>query len=270
MPTTMLERQKKKIVDILIDQRLLEERVQRARAEENLSVSDAEVQRKFEKFKEKFPNEANYARFLERIGETERSLREDMRESLELKKMIRREMGVRVTDDDVEKYYRANRSRFVEDERVKVRHILIKVSEGASAKKIAEAKKRAEELAERAREKNADFAEIARANSEGPSARSGGLLDYFTHEMMVEPFSRAAFALEAGEISSPVRTKFGFHVIQLVDRRSEKTIPLEDVRERLRAQLENRRLREATRELTERLRKKADIEIYEENIEITR
>lgn len=68
-------------------------------------------------------------------------------------------------------------------------------------------------------EEGADFAELAKEKSEGPSAKKGGDLGFFGRNEMVKPFERAAFDLEVGEISDPVKTQFGWHVIKKTDER---------------------------------------------------
>lgn len=129
---------------------------------------------------------------------------------------------------------------------VHARHILLK-SEAAAKEVIA------------ALESGADFAQLARTRSTGPSAELGGDLDYFTHAEMTPSFADAAFALQAGEYSRrPVKTKFGWHVIKVEDRRGGRPEPFAEVHERLRAQLS----REVMAQLLRGLREKADIELY--------
>lgn len=82
-------------------------------------------------------------------------------------------------------------------------------------------------------EAGADFAELAAEHSTGPSGPNGGQLGWFTAGMMVPAFEEAVFALEVGEISPPVETRFGWHVVTLNDTRDQAAPALEDVREQL-------------------------------------
>jgi len=88
--------------------------------------------------------------------------------------------------------------------KIRASHILVKTEE--------EAKKLYEEI-----EKGADFAELAKEHSTCPSSRDGGDLRFFGKGMMVKPFEDAAFALKTGEVSGPVETQFGWHLIKVTD-----------------------------------------------------
>ncbi|MGJ4730670.1 SurA N-terminal domain-containing protein [Luteimonas sp. SDU101] len=131
--------------------------------------------------------------------------------------------------------YEQEKSRFVEPEQRLVSHILVPVEEGAdeSAQQAAQAKAR--QIAEQARAPGADFAELARANPGDPgSAANGGDLGWLRQDGgMVKPFEDAVFAAEAGSISDPVRSQFGWHVIQLREVRTGHQVPFEQVRDAL-------------------------------------
>jgi len=142
-----------------------------------------------------------------------------------------------VADGDVDQYFKDHPSDFDE---VHVRHILISTQPKPDAeddsdakdskdKKPAEkpktltkeeAKKKAEDLLARAR-KGEDFAKLAKENSDDQGSKDkGGEYDFFGHGKMVPEFEKAAFALKPGEISEPVETQFGYHIIKLEERRS--------------------------------------------------
>ena len=96
----------------------------------------------------------------------------------------------------------------------------------------------------------ADFAELAQERSTGPSGPNGGQLGWFTAGMMVPDFEEAVFALEVGEVSAPVQTQFGWHVVVLNDMRDQEAPALEDVRAELEDGLRRARVDAAITELS--------------------
>ncbi|MBK6614407.1 peptidylprolyl isomerase [Ottowia sp.] len=139
--------------------------------------------------------------------------------------------------------YQAQPDRFKEPEQVNARHILLAVAQGGGDD--AEVKAKAEALrAELV--KGADFAQLAREQSADPgSATRGGELGFFAAGRMAPAFEKAAFALKKpGELSELVKTPFGYHIIQLVERKPARTVPFEEVlpklREELRTKIEGR------------------------------
>ncbi len=134
---------------------------------------------------------------------------------------------VSVTDDDVAQYYEANIDDYQTEKTVEARHILIKVAPDADAQTDAAAKARAAEIADMARA-GKDFAELAKAYSEGPSKDDGGYLGKFQQGQMVKPFADKAFSMKAGDISDPVKTEFGWHVIKVEAVEAATTQSLEE------------------------------------------
>jgi len=122
---------------------------------------------------------------------------------------------VKIENEDLREYYDAHPEEFKEPQTVEARHILIKVEPDADDAAIARAKAKAEDVFKLAQQEGQDFAELAQKESEGPTKDKGGYLGTFKKEMMVKPFSDKAFAMQAGEISEPVRTRFGWHIIKV-------------------------------------------------------
>lgn len=131
-------------------------------------------------------------------------------------------------------------------------HILVESKEDADA-----IKKQLDE--------GADFAELAKEKSTGPSGPSGGSLGWFQKGAMVPEFEEAVMALEPGAVSEPVQTQFGWHVITLLDRRPVEAPALEDVREELELQVRQMRFEKEIEKLTE----SADIQTKEVDIDPT-
>ena len=101
-----------------------------------------------------------------------------------------------------------------------------------------------------------DFLTLAEEKSDGPSARKGGDLGIFTHDRMVPEFSDAAFAMKVGEVSKPVKTKFGFHIIKVFGKYPPGDLPKEALVDQIVERLEARKLHQGRRELKEELEEK--------------
>lgn len=134
--------------------------------------------------------------------------------------------GLTLTDEEIQEYYDANLSQYRTPGQVRASHILLRVDDGEEAAVEA----RAAELVAEARA-GADFAELARVHSEDEAnAESGGDLGLFGRGRMVPEFEAAAFALDVGTISDPVRSPFGYHVITVTEKQEEVTQPFDEVR----------------------------------------
>ncbi len=122
------------------------------------------------------------------------------------------------TTSELQAYFEAHRDRYATPE-VKARHILVSVDENAPEEKVAAAKKKIEDI-KKELDKGADFAELAKKYSDDKSnADNGGDLGWFGKGVMVKEFEDAAFALDIGKVSDPVRTRYGFHLIKVEDKR---------------------------------------------------
>lgn len=148
---------------------------------------------------------------------------------------------VTVTENQIQEFYSQHGDRFKIPEKVEARHILIQVEENADETAVESAKARAQDIYQKAI-KGEDFSELAQAFSEGPSKTSGGYLGSFGRGSMVKPFEDAAFSLKAGEISQPVRTQFGWHVIKVETRTEASVKNLAEASEEIRKELEQQEM----------------------------
>lgn len=160
------------------------------------------------------------------------------------------EQGIKVSDDDLRKYYAENAARFSTPEERRASHILVKADAGAKPEERSAARAKAEAILARVTAKPATFAEEARQNSDDPGSRSqGGDLDFVGRGAMVKPFEDAVFALGAGQTSGIVETEFGFHIIRVTALRGGQKKSFEDARAEMlaevRKQLAQRRYAEA-------------------------
>ncbi len=156
--------------------------------------------------------------------------------------------SVEVSDAEIEKYYNENKDRFTVEEQVEASHILVEDEE--TAKEILNKLNN-----------GSDFAELAKEYSLDGSATRGGNLGFFPRGRMVKPFEEAAFALQVGEISEPVKTDFGYHIIKVTDRQEAKTLSLEESKEDIRSTLLYQKQMETLRTYLMELRENAEVEI---------
>lgn len=133
--------------------------------------------------------------------------------------------NVKVSDDEVKTFYDENPSRFETGETVSASHILVDSED--KAKEIRTAIVAGETT----------FADAARLNSSCPSKEQGGDLGAFSRGQMVKEFEDAAFAMNVGDLSEPVQTQFGWHLITVTDKKESSTLPYEQIKEQLREQL---------------------------------
>ena len=138
---------------------------------------------------------------------------------------------VTVSDADAKSYYDQNIKQYSSEEQRRASHILLTVKPGASAADKAAVKARADELVAQLRKNPADFAKLAKANSQDPGSKEqGGDLGFFARGAMVKAFEDAAFGLKQGEISAPVESEFGYHIIQLTGIKAASAKPFDEVK----------------------------------------
>jgi peptidyl-prolyl cis-trans isomerase D len=156
--------------------------------------------------------------------------------------------GVKVTDSDLASYFEQHKDEFVAPEERHLRHILIPIK-GDEAAALAKAKALRAQLSA-----GADFADLAKADSADPgSAPKGGDLGWVSKGMMVEAFEKAAFALADGAISEPVKSPFGYHLIQVQAIRGGGEASLDQVRDQVSAAYRKAEAERAFYERSERL-----------------
>jgi len=183
---------------------------------------------------------------------------------LQQQKWMQNQLGDKgkVNEADVKKFYDENKKEFEHPELVRASHILILVPEDADEKTVAEKKKLAEAALVRVTEKKEDFAVVAKEVSEEPGAKqSAGDLNFFPKDRMVPEFANAAFAMKKGDVSTEVvRTKFGWHIIKVTDRKEAGMMPFDEVKVQVTSYLEGSKRRDAVRGVIDGLRADAKVE----------
>ncbi|MBW3015014.1 peptidylprolyl isomerase [Candidatus Woesearchaeota archaeon] len=236
---------KESILDQMITEKIL---LQEAEAND-IFVSNAEVDEFFEEFIEQSgqtPEE--FQESLEARGLTMQEMRDYYKSQLLITKLINDTilMEIVVTEDDAETYFEENEEMYQAQEgQIRARHILVETEEEA------------EEIIEELKD-GADFVELAKEKSIGPSGPSGGELGFFAKGEMVPEFEEAAFKLKVGEVSAPVETQFGFHVIK----RESNEITFDDVKDSIEEVLLYEKQKTAVDIYITQLKNKANILLY--------
>ncbi len=166
-----------------------------------------------------------------------------------------------VEEPEITAFYNDNMDMFTQEEQVKASHILIRPAGNNGSKE--DAKKRAEEVYRKVQQ-GEDFATLAKEYSEDPgSAAKGGDLGFFPRGRMVGPFEDAAFGLKVGEVSEPVKTQFGYHIIKVTDHRDRKVQTLEEARDQIISKLKfeeaSKLAEERANEFAEQAKKRGDL-----------
>lgn len=228
---------------------LVEEAEFKIGAEEfGIEVGDADVDKRLEELKEQFfqGDEEKYKEELEKQGLTEEQVRDQLRTQILSERLFEEvTKDVKVTDQDVKAYFEENKAQFGTPESRQVRHILVKTKQQAD-KLYAQIKN------------GADFAKLAKKNSQDPSsAQEGG---NFTAEKgaTVAPFDKTVFSLKTGELSKPVKTQFGWHIIEATGAikpasTQELSEVEKDIRQQLLQQKQNDAMNKWVADLKERL-----------------
>jgi len=216
-PRAVLERQ--------ILERLILERAQRQKARDTgIRVDDLQLDRAVQRIAEN--NKMTLADFrstLERDNVPFDAWRQDLREQIALSRLREREVDdkIQVTDSEIELFL-ADLKANPERSEYNVSHVLVRVPEQATPERIEEARARAQKALAEARA-GGDFARIAATYSDAPDALEGGTLGWRTHERLPELFSSALAAMKPGELTEPLRSPAGFHVVKLNERRDGGT-----------------------------------------------
>ncbi|MEE4261651.1 MAG: peptidylprolyl isomerase [Desulfobacteraceae bacterium] len=249
---------KKTVLEGLIEREVLYQESQKA----GIKIPDQKVNDQMAGIRKRFPDEAEFKKALASMGLTEEEVRTQIQRGLAIRGLIDQKVAdkIVVTDEETKAYYDANPKMFKQPDEVKASHILIKVEPTADDAAKAAALKKIEDIRKKLTD-GGDFAELAKEYSEGPSGPQGGDLGFFRRGQMVKPFEDTAFSMKTNEVSAPVETRFGYHLIKVTDKRPEQTLAYADVKDKIAQRLKAEKIQKAANLYVENLKKDAKIEI---------
>ena len=196
-----------------------------------IEVADGDVDKRLEQLKKQYfaGNDKRYETQLKDSGLTENDLRDDIRSQLIAEKIYNRvTKDVKVTDKDVTAYYASHKQQYTQPETRDIRHILVGEKQRALA----------DRLYDQLKANPSRFPALAKQHSKDPGSKNQGGKLTIVRGQTVAPFDQTAFLMKVGQISRPVKTQYGFHVIQAIGEiKAAKTTPLADVKNAIRQQL---------------------------------
>lgn len=246
----------KAVIDQLVGVRIVLQEAQKR----NLQVSDKDVNEQLDGIRKRFPTEAEFKTALERNGFTLASLTEVIRVNLTQRRVAEAVAPASVTEDEVRRYFEANRAQYDRPARIKVSHILFRVAEQGK-ESVARAKARIvlAKLAE-----GASFEDLARQYSDDQgSAQRGGDLGLVSRGTLVKEFEEVAWALKPGQTSGLVKTQYGLHIIKVYQVADAQAAQYERVKDEIRQHLLTSKREKAFEAWLEQQRKAAKIERFE-------
>ena len=216
------------MLDNFIVQRLL---VQEAK-KRGITPTKLAVDKGVVAFKAGYPNEEVFKKSLSNEGKTPEDVRRIITEELAIRELTTQiTADVTVTDADISDYYNRRKEDFALPEMVRARHILLAYPEKATAEQKKQKRTKAEELLKKVQAQGADFAKIARENSDDPGTKDvGGDLDFATRGTFVKSFEDAVFSSPSGVVPRVVESEFGLHIIKVEQKEPARQLKLEQVK----------------------------------------
>jgi len=258
-----MKRLEAEVLESLIDNQLLFQ----VSIKRGYGADEQEVKERFEAVKAQFQSEKEFMTALEEMQYTEGTFKDAVERRVTLEKLIDNDIVPKVTvsDEESRQYYEGNPEQFVQPEQVRARHILIIVEDWGNEQQKMQALEEIKTVQQKLKA-GEDFAALAREYSEGPSNVQGGDLGFFGRGEMVEPFEVAAFSMKIGEVSDIVETRFGYHLIEVTDIRTEVVIPYEYAKDSIDQYIAQNKVIGEIEALVKILKDEAEIERFPENM----
>jgi len=274
-PLTLKE--KTSIVKDLIEKEVVRELINQQGKKENLTLDNKLIEKELESLRSAYSSEKEFDNALKARNINLEDIKKSMQIDLNARKLLNAQIKgkINVSNEDVKKYYEENKSKFQRPEAYHARHILAAYfpPEALRNQTIKELQKNKEFFARVAEEKidkiieelkkGADFKELAKNQSDDESSRkTGGDLDYIYKGIFDASFDKAAGKLQPGEISGKIRTRFGFHVIQLIEKKPPELATFDEMKPGIQKYLFLEEAKKQVASYVEKLKQTANIETF--------
>ncbi|NVL90657.1 MAG: peptidylprolyl isomerase [Desulfobacterales bacterium] len=259
LDTSRLTQLKKEVLEHLIERELLYQESQKR----GVKVDEESINEQLKTLKKQFASEKAFRNILTEMNLSEDAIKSQFMQDGAIQEFIDKEFVEKITisNKETKTYYRNNRNLFKRPEQVRASHILVSVDPKGDASQKAEALKKIEKVQRRLHQ-GEDFSALAKKFSQCPSSAQGGDLGYFKQGQMVKPFENAAFALKSGAVSDIVETRFGYHLIKVVDKKPESIIGYKEVKNELGQYLKQEKVQKEVGLYVGKLKEKAKVERF--------
>lgn len=260
VPPDQLEPFKENIQQRLIDDFVTRTLISQELDKTKIVIDDKEIDTAMGEIEAKVPQGMTLETMLQQSGMTMAEMRENIVFSLRANKLFETQINPDYTpsDAEIQQYYTDNKKKYDVPETVHARHILIKVDEKEDDKAKEAKKVKIEEIRKKLVD-GADFAKIAQESSECPSKDRGGDLGTFPRGRMVKPFEDAAFTQKVNEVGPVVETKFGYHIIEVLEHNQAKEKSIDEVKGTITETLQNQKKQQMAKTYLDDLKAKAKI-----------
>ncbi len=259
IPPEQMGKFERDVLDELINRELV---LQEASATPPAGL-DEKVNAEFARIEQQVGGTAEFEKALSESGLTATDYRARLRDNFIVQGAMMGLMtnGAAATPAELQEFYDKNQERFRQPDLVRARHILVRVAPTASDDDKAAKKAQIDALLVRVKA-GEDFAGLAKQFSEDPgSGANGGDLGLFPRGAMVPEFDLAAFSLETNQVSDVITTQFGYHILQVTEKKAARQVPLEEVKDDLSARLKQQKGAEVAQKHIGELRKTAKVEV---------
>jgi peptidyl-prolyl cis-trans isomerase C len=233
---------------------------------EGIAADPVKAKESYDQFRKQFPTDEAFRELLKAQDMTEDEVKKEFERSSGIRALLEKNIFSKITisPEEIRKHYDQNKAEFEQKESVHASHILTRIVTSADPKANEESKAKAKKKIEEIEKKlkgGADFAKLAKEESEDPgSAAKGGDLGFFSKGQMVPAFEKTAFTLGLGKTSPIVESDFGFHIIKVWEKKPAGTIPFEEaskvIEGKLKGQAANAKTKDYLTELRTKLKAK--------------
>jgi parvulin-like peptidyl-prolyl isomerase len=258
-----LKQLKENFLQQMVDEKLI---LQEAKKQQ-IRPSKRKVEDALKEIKSQYSTEEDFKKDLKEQGMTDQEFNKKLEEQVMMMDLIDKEVTAKIpeiTDQEIQKYFTDNKDKdknLTVPEKVRIRHILVKVPNNATQTDWDNALKKIKDLQKKIKG-GADFADLATKNSDDTgSAKNGGDLGSFSRGMMVKEFENAAFALNVGQISEPVKTQFGYHLLKCEEKSVVQKRTLDESKDYIKKVLFDNKGRDKYLAWVDSLRKKTNVKI---------